>query len=386
VRGKRDLLLVSGGGTVSAFGNSVTLIVLLLHAQKISPLAVSGVLVASMVPVALGAPLAGLLVDRLRNRRLLIAALLLQGVAVAGIGTYLDHLPTVLALLVVQGCGQAVAHPAASSLIPKIAGEEGATRGYAWLATGRTFGLLTGSAGGALLIAAVGFGNALLVDSATFAAEALALVFVRAERHPDGRATERASAMAGLAFVGRDPVLLVAVSGLAFAIGCVVLINVADPFFIIDVLHGDALTMGLLQACWVVGMLLGVRVMAKTATEQSLVRALGLGGVVIGLAVCLPAAFPAVWVTAVGWLLGGGANNVQNVAQQGLIRLRTPDALRGRVFAAANSLVIAANLTGTVASAGVVAALGPRWAFAIGGLGALVAGLGTLALNSKKPG
>ena len=390
MRGKRDLLLVSGGGTVSAFGNSVTLIVLLLHAQKISPLAVSGVLVASMVPVALGAPLAGLLVDRLRNRRLLIGALLLQGVALAGIGTYLDHLPAVFALLVVQGCGQAVAHPAASSLIPKIAGEEGATRGYAWLATGRTFGLLAGSAGGALLISAVGFGNALLVDSATFAVEALALAFVRAERDPrsDGRVPERASAMAGLAFVRTDRVLLVAVGGLAFAIGCVVLINVADPFYVVDVLHGDALTMGLLQTCWVVGMLLGVRVIAKARTQRSLVRALGLGGVVIGLAVCLPAAFPAVWVTAVGWLLGGGANNVQNVAQQGLIRSRTAEALRGRVFAAANSLVITANLAGTAASAGVVAVLGPRWAFAIGGIGGLLAGIGTLALarNSEKPG
>ena len=59
MRGKRDLLLVCGGTTVSAFGTAVTLVILLLHAQKISPLAVAGVLVASMVPVALGAPLAG---------------------------------------------------------------------------------------------------------------------------------------------------------------------------------------------------------------------------------------------------------------------------------------------------------------------------------------
>jgi MFS family permease len=254
--GKRDLVLVCGGAAVSAFGNSVSLIVLLLHAQRISPLAVSGVLVASMVPVALGAPLAGLLVDRLRNRRLLIGALLLQGLALTGIGVFLDLLPVVLGLLVVQGCGQAVAHPAASSLVPRIVGEDGATRGYSWLSTGRKVGMLVGSAAGALLIAAVGFRSALFVDAGTFLVEALSLVFVRAERDPRGEPGERASvgsdAMAGLAFVRGDRVLLVAVGGMAFAIGCVVLINVADPFYVVDVLHGDAVTMGLLQSCWVV--------------------------------------------------------------------------------------------------------------------------------------
>ncbi len=375
---------------MSAFGNAVSLIVLLLHAQRIGPLAVSGVLVASMVPVALGAPLAGLLVDRLRNRRLLIGALVLQGVALVGIGAFLDHLPVVLGLLVVQGCGQAVANPAASSLVPKIAGEDAATRGYSWLATGRTIGMLAGSAGGALLIAWVGFRSALLVDAGTFLVEALLLVLVRAERDPRGDPDEhapvRSDAMAGLAFVRTDRVLLVAVGGMAFAIGCVVLINVADPFYVVDVLHGNEITMGLLQSCWVIGVLIGARLAGRATSERGLVLALGFGGCVIGLAVCLPAAFPAVATTAVGWLIGGGANGVQGVAQQGLIRLRTPDALRGRVFAAASSLVVGANLTGTVVAAGVVGALGPRWAFAIGGAGALLAGLVTLVLSaSPKP-
>jgi MFS family permease len=375
---------------VSAFGNAVTLIILLLHAQKVSSLAVAGVLVASMVPVALGAPLAGMVVDRLPNRRLLIGSLLLQGVAIAGIAPLLDHLPAVLGLLVLQGCGVAVAGPAASALVPKIAGEESATQGYAWLAGGRTVGLLAGSAGGALLIAAVGTRGALLVDSATFAVEALALVLVRAERDPRverSAESKHDGALAGMAYLKADRVLLVAIGGMALVIGSIVLINVADPFFVVDVLHGDALTMGSLQACWVVGMLLGARIAARARTERGLVLGLGISGCTIGVAVCVPAAFPTVWLTAVGWLVGGGSNTVQNVTQQGLIRLRTPDALRGRVFAASNALLITANLVGTVASAGVVALLGPRWTFAIGGLCALLIGLVTLGVlrTAKSP-
>ncbi|WP_434439937.1 hypothetical protein [Lentzea sp. E54] len=63
----------------------MSLLVLLFWATPISPLLVAAILVAELLPLVLGAPLAGMLVDRLPNRRLLIIALLFQGVAIAAI-------------------------------------------------------------------------------------------------------------------------------------------------------------------------------------------------------------------------------------------------------------------------------------------------------------
>jgi MFS family permease len=389
MRGTRDLLLVSGGAAVSAFGNALSTIVLLLHAQKLGPLAVAGVLVAGMIPVALGAPLAGTLVDRLPNRRLLICALLLQALATAAVTAVLDHLVLVLVLLLLIGCGTAVANPAASALVPKIAGENESSRGYSWVATGRSTGLLAGTSAGSLLVAGVGYGPALLIDAFTFAAEALALLNVRAERDPRGEPNGehgRSGAMAGLAHIRRDPVLAVSVGGLAFAVGCIVLINVADPFYVVDVLHGNAVTLGAMQSCWVVGMLIGARAAVRVRTQQQLLFALGLAGCGIGLAACLPAAVPVVWVAGPAWMVGGGSNSMQNVTHQALVRLRTPEMLRGRVFAAASSALITANLLGTAASAGVMELVGPRWAFAIGGAGAAVAGLSALVACLRQTG
>jgi MFS family permease len=387
MRGTRDLLLVSGGAAVSAFGSALSTIVLLLHAQKLGPLAVAGVLVAGMIPVALGAPVAGTLVDRLPNRRLLISALLLQALATAAVAAVLDHLVLVLVLLLLIGCGTAVANPAASALVPKIAGENQSSRGYSWLATGRSAGLLAGTSAGALLVAGAGYGPALLIDAFTFAAEALALLNVRAERDPRGESSgehARSGAMAGMAHIRRDPVLVVSVGDLAFAVGCIVLINVADPFYVVDVLHGNAVTLGAMQSCWVVGMLIGARAVARARTQRQLLLALGLAGSGIGLAACLPAAVPVMWVAALAWIVGGSSNSVQNVTHQALVRLRTPEALRGRVFAAASSALITANLLGTAASAGVVHLVGPRWAFAIGGTGAAMAGLSALVVCFRK--
>ena len=113
-------------------------------ATPISPLLVAAILVAELLPLVVGAPLAGVLVDRLPNRRLLIAALLLQGGAIASIAPLMGTPVLVVALVLVSGCGLAVAVPATSALVPHIAGEEESTRGYAMVGTARSVGNIAG--------------------------------------------------------------------------------------------------------------------------------------------------------------------------------------------------------------------------------------------------
>jgi len=114
-------------------------------------LLVAAILVAELLPFVLGAPLAGMLVDRLPNRRLLIAALVFQGVAIAAVAPLMGQPVFVVALVFLSGCGRAIAQPCISALLPHIAGEEAATRGYALLSTGRSLGNIAGVTGGALL-------------------------------------------------------------------------------------------------------------------------------------------------------------------------------------------------------------------------------------------
>ncbi|TWP45442.1 MFS transporter [Lentzea tibetensis] len=373
--GKRDLPLVVGGAVVSDFGNAITMIVLLLWATPISPLLVAGVLVAEMLPIALGAPIAGWLVDRFPNRRLLIAALLCQGAVTAAIATAMTVPALVLTLVFLSGCGRAITAPAQSALIPHIAGEENSTKAYAWMGTGRSLGILAGATGGALLAGHFGYGPALVIDGATFALQALALAFVRQERRPrPGDHQERPSATAGLRHVRTDKVLLAGISGLASFVGCVVLINVADPAYVRYVLNGDEFTFGAIQSCWMLGLLVGNRLAARLTRERQVAGWLGVAGIGIGTAVLIPAALPYVVANGIGWFLGGICNGVDNVTEKVLIRMRTPEEIRGRVFAAVSSVVTAANLVGTAAGGVLLLSLSPRWVFAIGGTGAIIAG------------
>ncbi|MDX8035215.1 MFS transporter [Lentzea sp. BCCO 10_0856] len=378
MRGNRDLRLLAFGAAVSEFGNSLSLLVLLFWATPITSLLVAAILVAELLPLVLGAPLAGLLVDRLPNRRLLIIALLGQGLAIAAIAPLMGQPVFVVALVFLSGCGRAVAMPSTSALVPHIAGEEEATRGYAWLGTARSVGNIAGVTGGALLAGIFGHPAALLVDGATFFVYAGLLTFVRSERRPSGEHKARPSALSGIRHVRRDPVLFAAIIGLALVAGAVVVINVADPAFVRYVLHGDEFVLGAMQACWMVGMLFGNRLAARLRTVPEVAYALAISGIVTGIAVLIPATFPFVVAAGIGWLIGGVMNGVGNVTMNAIVRLRTPEEMRGRAFAAAGSMVIGANLLGTAAAGGLLLVMGPRAVFALGGTGALLSGVACL--------
>ncbi|GAA3644688.1 hypothetical protein GCM10022267_34220 [Lentzea roselyniae] len=356
----------------------MSLLVLLFWATPISPLLVAAILVAELLPLVLGAPLAGVLVDRLPNRRLLIIALLFQGIAIAAIAPLMGQPAFVLALVFLSGSGRAIAMPAIAALVPHIAGEEEATRGYAWLGTARSVGNIAGVTGGALLAGIFGHPAALLIDGATFGVYAVLLAFVRSDRRPSGEHEQRPSALAGIRHVRRDPVLFAAILGLAFFVGAVVVINVADPAFVRFVLHGDEFLLGAMQACWMVGILVGNRLAARLGTVSQAAHALAVTGITTGIAVLIPAAFPYVVAAGIGWFIGGVSNGVDNVTANAIVRLRTPEEMRGRAFAAVSSLVMGANLLGTAAAGGLLLVMGPRAVFALGGTGALLSGAACL--------
>lgn len=378
MRGNRDLRLLAFGAAVSQFGNSLSLLVLLFWATPISSLLVAAILVAELLPLVLGAPLAGQLVDRLPNRRLLISALLLQGVAITAIAPLMGQPVFVVGLVLLSGCGLAVAVPSTSALVPHIAGEEEATRGYAWLSTARSVGNIAGVTGGALLAGFFGHPAAMVIDGMTFVVYAALLAFVKSDRRPSGEHAARPSALAGIRHVRRDSVLFAAIAGLAFFVGATVVINVADPAFVRFVLHGDEFLLGAMQACWMVGILVGNRLAARLKTVSQAAYALAITGITTGIAVLIPATFPFVVAAGIGWFIGGVSNGIDNVTVNAIVRLRTPEEMRGRAFAAVGSMVTGANLIGTATAGALLLVMGPRAVFALGGSGALLSGLACL--------
>ena len=154
-RGTRDLRLIVGAVGLSAAGDALLWVLLALHVGRTagSALAVSALFVCLWGPVVAFGGVAGRIVDRHENRRLLIGVSLAQAAVVAAMACTTGSLPALLGLALLLGAGVAVSSPAEFALVPAAAGEDrvAAANGHVEAARylGMTAGpLLGGGAGG----------------------------------------------------------------------------------------------------------------------------------------------------------------------------------------------------------------------------------------------
>jgi MFS family permease len=122
----RDLRILAGAAGLSALGDFMAIFPLILHVQQRtgSAVAVSALIFALWGPVVLAAGVAGAIVDRFENRRILIAVSLVQAATVTAMLVGLDSLWALLPLMTLLGFGVAISQPAEFALIPAAAGPD----------------------------------------------------------------------------------------------------------------------------------------------------------------------------------------------------------------------------------------------------------------------
>jgi MFS family permease len=364
-------------------GDELALIALTIRVADLtdSGLAVSGFLLAGLLPLVLFAPLAGLIVDRYENTHVLALASLAQAYLAVALAVT-TSLPTILILAFLLGAGAAVSQPAALALTPAAVGDARVTEANAYLETARYVGAIAGPliAGGL----AAGFNTrvALLVDSITFLAIAGAALSLRVRRAParEGSARTRGEARAGFTYLRRDRVLLLAVGVIALMVLFAAMDNVAEVFFAREVLDAGNWGYGALAAAWILGMVGGATLIARRLPNERLAPAAIVAAIVGGAAVATAALVHVVSLAVAMFFIGGVANGVENVSMRSLIAHRVPDRLRGRVFASYFGLATAMQLGATAAGGGLLELIGrPETVLLVGGLGsAIVATLGLL--------
>ncbi len=390
-RTRGDLHLLLAGAGMSTAGSAVTTITVLLHVRPLGPGWVAAVLAAGLLPAVVLSPVAGLLIDRVRNGRLLVTSLLVAAggiVAVATGGLVAGNEAVLIVGLVVVGVAAAVATPTVAALLPVIAGEARATRAYGYYGAITQGGFLAGAALGGVLVEVLGTRTALLVDAASFALMAAAVAAMRTERVPLPASDRRrvrgrrgSTVWAGFELIGADRLLRVAVVGLSGVILASIVINVAEVFFALEDLGLSPAGFGLLSACWPMAGVIGGWCAGRLSSDKSLVVGLAAGGVAMGGGVALAGWSVSVPVVAVAWAVAGAANAAQVVCINALVRSRSARSERGRAFAALGAVLQTANVTGLVVSSVAVAVLGARVSLVVAGLATVVVAVVTFVLS-----
>lgn len=329
----------------------------------------------------------GVLVDRMRRKRLLIAADLGRGLILTVIVcvALLRELPiwALVAAVFVIGAFTVLAQLADFSLLPAVVPYDRLTDANARLTSTQSAMSVAGSGVGGAIVQALTAPIALAVNAATYLLSTLFLTRVSASEpaRPDhvDRISAWTEARAGLAFLRRNRV----VRDLALEAATW---NFANEILLLGLtLHvvehyelGPAILGGMLMASGagaVLGALLSGRATRRFGYGRSLTAALLVGNTA-PLALTFTAAAPSVAALVVAGfaLIASGFGIGLAGAQAVTVRqLATPAELRGRVNAAYRFLSWGMIAIGAIAAGFVATAWGPGISILVGGVGTTLA-------------
>ncbi|MET9962188.1 MFS transporter [Streptomyces sp. NPDC006326] len=298
---------------------------------------------------------AGAWVDRLRTRRVLIAADLTRAALHASLplAWWLDGLTLaqLYAVVLASGCATVFSEVGSQSVLPRLIGRAGLVRANAALVTLMAVANIAGRGAGGALVAALTAPVALACSAAAYLASALRLVRIRpTPAPPRDRTPLVAQIREGVRHVlGHPELRALALNSALSNLGSAV-VNTMLPVLFVRELGLSAAALGLFWAAGGAGLLLGARLARPFAARVGYGRALVLSLTPATLLVPLMDRGWGLWVAGAGWLLAMmkvGANNVLGVS---LRQHLTPEALLGRMNATFRFLLTGALALGAAAS------------------------------------
>jgi MFS family permease len=383
----RNFALLWTGGTISVFGDfifDITLVVwisvFLAAHQSWAPLAVSGVLLATLVPTFAFGPIAGVFVDRWDKRHTMLWMDALRAVLIALLllATNLVSLPFLpggrlplagqlgmiyavvfLASLCTQFFG-----PSKMALIGDIVADPSRARASGMTQGTQSLAAIIAPPLAPILLLAAGAQLALLINALSFVCSFVMILAVRAPKaarslQTGERPDFRREFVAGLRFSLQNKVILT----LLVTVGVVMLgasaLNTLNIFFVLGNLHAPVRLYGLLETAIGVGIILGAILAGSFAQRIGLVRTLTCSLILASITMLVYSRLTS-FVPALGIaVIFGIFEAALNVPAGPLLMRVTPRAYIGRVAAIINPTsallqVLGATLVGFLASNGLL--------------------------------
>jgi MFS family permease len=352
VLAERDFRLLWIGETTSGLGNKITAVALPLIAVvalDASSTAVGLLAAAVWLPwLIVGLP-AGVWVDRIRNRPLMIACDLLSAAALVSVpvAAWLGVLTFahLVAVALIAGTAATCFYPAYHAYIRTVLDGRDLVEGNAKLQGSEAATRLAGPGAAGLLAQWFGAVTGLLADAATFLISALCLQRIRvveparpprAERDRLGR-----QILEGLRFVGRDRYLRPMVTWGAVVNMALMGYQAVQVVFLVRTVGLNPATVGLLLSSGSVGALVGALVATKVSQRFGTARGLLLLQLTTApFALLMPMTTPGLGVLpfALGGFFVGIGVSVANIVVGSFRQGYCPPHLLGRVVATAMAI------------------------------------------------
>ena len=378
--------MLFAGTALNGIGDWATLIALWGFAAfrfRAGPADIAALGLAWALPNALLSPAAGIPIDRLGPRTVLLGAFA-AGAATSITMATAHTFGLLTALAAVHGLVEAFAKPAADALPPRIVDDQDLFAANALLgAAGRcsiVFGPLVASGA----IAVWGLRGAFLTDAATFAVGAMAILPLRLQRSPrsEHRQPIVREALAGMRVAKREPVI-----ALTLALAAAMFLTwgaffVLEPLYVRDVLHKSPSVLGLLQTSFGVG-LVGTGLLLPWIGERvTTTRAVALSVAISGIAAALYVGTRSELVAFGGVFLWGVDVAFFSTPVRTLLHRAAPVEVHGRVLALLTTLQGWGNVAALPLTGLLISGVGVQAAGIMAGAFAVIAGAVGLGVSS----
>jgi MFS family permease len=363
--------------TISFFGDTVatTALVAYSYGRYGTGITVSLVLLAQSLPRLFGF-FAGSLADRFDQRRLMVWCDMGQAVVWTSIVLVSPPLPLLLVLVLCAGTLATIFMPAGRSAVPVLAGERDLPAANALLGVGINAGLALGPVVGGVLVAWIGLGSVLLINSLTFAISALLLRRLPA-LPPSAASNDKPMSLiqttrGGLRYLAQHATARAVSISLFLIVAFGALDNVALVALAQSTLGAGAAGYGVLASAYGVGMVLGPLLLLRWSERIDPARTLLWGTALLGVGGLLTGFAPTLLAAVLAQSAGGIGNGFENIGNDTLIQRTVPRAMLGRVFGTVYSGAFLASSLAAALGGPLLDWTSPRTVFIISGSGVLL--------------
>ncbi len=378
--------------TISQFGTQVSLLALPLIAAiilRVPPLEFALLATFEFLPFILLSLPAGVWVDRLRRRPILIVTDIARAIALltVPVAVFFDVL-TIWQLYAVgffMGCMTVFFDVAYQSYLPALVEREDLVEGNSKLEISRSAAQITGPGVAGILIGLITAPIAIVVDSVSFLLSAAFLLFIRRAESVPARPTAAAGTKGpgmrteiaeGLRYVGGNRYLrsisaTTALSNLFsnIAMSILLLYLVRDLGFTAELL---GITFSLGSIGFLVGAVGANRLAARFGVGRTIVGSAMLFGPAL-LPIALAPADLAPPFVAAGGFLGGLGAAIYNINQVSFRQAITPERIQGRMNATMRFIVWGTIPVGTITGGSLGGLIGLHETIWVGAIGSLFA-------------
>jgi MFS family permease len=380
----RNFRLFFGGQSISLIGTWMTRIATswLVYRLTKSPLLLGTVGFAGQIPTFLLAPLAGVIVDRMDRRTLLVwtqSLAMVQSLVLAWLTlTHRVTISEILALSVMQGLINAFDMPGRQSFMVKMVEDKAdLSNAIAINSSMVNVARLIGPSLAGMLIAATNEGWCFLTDGVSYIAVIVSLLMMRLTAAEKERATTTmlAQLREGWSYVTSSAPIRTILSLFALLSLMGWPFMVLMPIFAAQVLHGGPHTLGFLMGAVGVGSLVSALALVMRRSVRGLTKMIPIAAAVFGVGLICFGLSSVLWLSILMMLVTGFGMMQGLTASNTILQTLVDEKMRGRVMSYYTMAFVGMAPFGSLLAGAMAHAIGAQRTVIVSGVACIVGSL-----------